>query len=59
VPRVYSIRPLSRKRHISPDTWHGPLSESSRVRIEPTLQLHGAPEAFVIGDAAYLEAAGI
>jgi NADH dehydrogenase FAD-containing subunit len=35
------------------------LSESSRVRIEPTLQLPGAPEVFVIGDAAYLEAAGL
>jgi hypothetical protein len=36
-----------------------PGSQSSRVRIGPTLQLLTAPEAFVIGDAAYLEAAGL
>ena len=28
---------------------------SGRVRVEPTLQLPGHPEVFVIGDAAYLE----
>jgi hypothetical protein len=59
VPRVCSIRRLSRKRHSSPDTWRGSLSESSRVCIDPTLLLPGAHEAFVIGDAAYLEAAGL
>ena len=28
---------------------------SGRVRVEPTLQLPGHPEVFVIGDAAYVE----
>ncbi|HVO72036.1 MAG TPA: FAD-dependent oxidoreductase, partial [Aggregatilineaceae bacterium] len=30
-------------------------SASGRVRVEPTLQLPGHPEVFVLGDAAYLE----
>jgi len=30
-------------------------SASDRVRVEPTLQLPGHPEVFVLGDAAYLE----
>ncbi|MCX6071938.1 MAG: FAD-dependent oxidoreductase, partial [Chloroflexi bacterium] len=35
-----------------------PTARQGRVAVEPTLQLPGAPEAFVIGDAAYLEGAG-
>jgi NADH dehydrogenase len=35
-----------------------PMARQGRVAVEPTLQLPGAPEAFVIGDAAYLEDAG-
>lgn len=35
-----------------------PTGRQGRLPVEPTLQLHGAPEAFVIGDAAYLEDAG-
>jgi NADH dehydrogenase len=35
-----------------------PTARQGRVAVEPTLQLPGAPEAFVIGDAAYLEDAG-
>lgn len=31
---------------------------SGRVRVEPTLQLPGHPEVFVIGDAAYVENGG-
>src|SRR5262245_27713413 len=31
---------------------------SARIVVEPTLQVAGRPEVFVIGDAAYLEAAG-
>lgn len=32
-----------------------PTARQGRVPVEPTLQLPGAPEVFVIGDAAYLE----
>lgn len=35
-----------------------PLAKQSRIRVEPTLQLAGHPEVYVIGDAAYLEEAG-
>jgi NADH dehydrogenase len=35
-----------------------PTARQGRVPVERTLQLPGAPEAFVIGDAAYLEDAG-
>jgi len=35
-----------------------PTGRQGRVAVGPTLQLPGAPEAFVIGDAAYLEDAG-
>lgn len=35
-----------------------PTAHLGRVRVEPTLQLAGHPEVFVIGDAAYLEAQG-
>jgi len=31
---------------------------ASRIRVEPTLQLPGHPEVFVIGDAAYVENGG-
>jgi NADH dehydrogenase len=31
------------------------LAPGGRVRVEPTLQLPGRPEVFVIGDAAYFE----
>jgi NADH dehydrogenase len=34
------------------------LAKQSRVPVEPTLQLAGHPEAFVIGDAAYREQGG-
>jgi NADH dehydrogenase len=32
-----------------------PRAASGRVRVEPTLQLPGHPEVYVIGDSAYLE----
>jgi NADH dehydrogenase len=32
-----------------------PQTAGRRIRVEPTLQLPGHPEVFVIGDAAYLE----
>ncbi|MHB8854997.1 MAG: NAD(P)/FAD-dependent oxidoreductase [Bellilinea sp.] len=32
-----------------------PQAAQQRVRVEPTLQLPGHPEVYVIGDAAYLE----
>jgi NADH dehydrogenase len=35
-----------------------PLSRQGRVPVEPTLQVPGHPEIFVIGDAAYVEADG-
>jgi NADH dehydrogenase len=35
-----------------------PTARQGRVAVQATLQLPGAPEAFVIGDAAYLEDAG-
>jgi NADH dehydrogenase len=35
-----------------------PLAKQSRIRVEPTLQLAGHPEVYVIGDAAYLEKDG-
>jgi NADH:ubiquinone reductase (H+-translocating) len=35
-----------------------PTAHLGRVKVEPTLQLAGHPEVFVIGDAAYLEAQG-
>ena len=35
-----------------------PAARQQRIRVEPTLQLAGHPEAYVIGDAAYIEADG-
>jgi NADH dehydrogenase len=32
-----------------------PQAAAGRIRVEPTLQLPGHPEVFVVGDAAYLE----
>jgi NADH:ubiquinone reductase (H+-translocating) len=32
-----------------------PQAPGGRIRVEPTLQLPGHPEVFVVGDAAYLE----
>lgn len=32
-----------------------PQAAAKRIRVEPTLQLPGHPEVFVIGDAAYVE----
>jgi len=32
-----------------------PMGRQGRVAVEPTLQVRGHPEVFVIGDAAYLE----
>jgi NADH dehydrogenase len=32
-----------------------PQTVGRRIRVEPTLQLPGHPEVFIIGDAAYLE----
>ncbi|MFA5835739.1 MAG: NAD(P)/FAD-dependent oxidoreductase [Bellilinea sp.] len=37
------------------DTLGLPQAAQQRVRVEPTLQLPGHPEVYVIGDAAYLE----
>lgn len=35
-----------------------PTARQDRVPVEPTLQVPGHPEVYVIGDAAYLEAGG-
>lgn len=35
-----------------------PLSKDGRIVVEPTLQIPGHPEVYVIGDAAYLEIDG-
>src|SRR5438876_1147749 len=35
-----------------------PTGRHGRIRVEPTLQVGGHPEIYVIGDAAYLEADG-
>jgi NADH dehydrogenase len=35
-----------------------PLGRQDRVRVEPTLQVPGHPEAYVVGDASYMEAEG-
>jgi NADH dehydrogenase len=35
-----------------------PTAAQGRVRVEPTLQVAGHPEVYVIGDAAYVEDAG-
>ena len=32
-----------------------PIGKQGRIAVEPTLQVRGHPEVFVIGDAAYLE----
>ena len=40
------------------DTLGLPQASQKRVRVEPTLQVPGHPEVFVIGDAAYLEENG-
>ena len=32
-----------------------PQASGGRIRVEPTLQLPGHPEVFIVGDAAYLE----
>jgi NADH dehydrogenase len=40
------------------DTLGVPQARQGRVVVEPTLQIPGKPEAFVIGDGAYLEHAG-
>jgi NADH dehydrogenase len=41
------------------DALHLPQGKQGRVIVEPTLQLPGFPEVFVIGDAAYLENDGV
>ena len=38
--------------------WGLPIGPSGRVPVEGTLQVRGHPEVFVVGDLAYLEAAG-
>ncbi len=38
--------------------WGLPIGPSGRVPVEPTLQVSGHPEVFVVGDMAYLEANG-
>ncbi len=38
--------------------WGLPTGRSGRVPVEPTLQVPGHPEVFVVGDLAYLEAEG-
>jgi NADH dehydrogenase len=38
-----------------PARWGFPMAPGGRVQIEPTLQVPGHPEVFVIGDMAYLE----
>jgi NADH dehydrogenase len=47
------VRAADLTAHVGVKTARG-----GRVPVQPTLQLAGHPEVFVVGDAAYLEAAG-
>ena len=47
---VTGIRAAGLAEHIP-----APRTPNGRIRVEPTLQVPGYPEVFVIGDAAYLE----
>jgi len=38
--------------------WGFPVGPAGRVTVEPTLQVPGHPEVFVVGDLAYLESGG-
>jgi NADH dehydrogenase len=39
-------------------TWGLPTARSGRVAVQPSLQVEGCPEVYVIGDLAYLEEDG-
>lgn len=41
-----------------PARWGFPMAPGGRVQIEPTLQVAGHPDVFVVGDLAYLEENG-
>ena len=40
------------------ETWGLPIAHNGRVRVLPTLQVPGYPNAYVIGDLAYVEKCG-
>lgn len=39
----------------SAESWGLPLAKSGRIAVEPTLQVTGHPNVYVVGDLAYLE----
>ena len=41
------------------ETWGLPIAHNGRVRVLPTLQVPGYPNAYVIGDLAYVENADV
>jgi NADH dehydrogenase len=41
-----------------PQRWGLPMGRGGRVNVQPTLQVEGHPELYVIGDLAYLEQDG-
>jgi NADH:ubiquinone reductase (H+-translocating) len=41
-----------------PAAWGLPMARGARVRVEPTLQVPGFPDVYVVGDLAYLEEKG-
>jgi len=41
-----------------PERWGLPMERGGRVRVEPTLNVPGIPDVFVVGDLAYLEEGG-
>jgi len=40
------------------ESWGLPVARGGRVPVEPTLQVPGHPEVYVVGDLAYVEEAG-
>lgn len=41
-----------------PAAWGLPMARGARVQVEPTLQVPGFPDVYVVGDLAYLEEGG-
>lgn len=41
-----------------PERWGFPMERGARVRVDPTLNVPGIPDVFVVGDLAYLEENG-